>query len=46
MDLSRTNILQILVNDFKSDFTIDSFSKPRTSQLERLYTQIINDNAQ
>ena len=46
MDESKTNIIQILVNDFKSDFKIDSFSKPRTSQLERLYTQIINEKAQ
>lgn len=41
---SRANILDILVNEFKSDFTINSFSKPKTSQLERLYTQLINNN--
>jgi len=41
---SRANILDILVNEFKSDFTINSFSKPKTSQLEKLYTQLINNN--
>jgi ABC-2 type transport system ATP-binding protein len=41
---SRANILDILVNEFKSDFTINSFSKPKTSQLERLYTQMIRNN--
>ncbi|MFW9820003.1 MAG: ABC transporter ATP-binding protein [Candidatus Thorarchaeota archaeon] len=41
---SRSEILNILVNEFKSEFAIDSFSKPKTSQLEKLYTQIINDN--
>ena len=43
---SRSEILHTLVNEFRSDFVIDSFSKPRTSQLEKLYTQIINDNMQ
>jgi len=41
---SSTKILNILVNEFKSDFTISSFSKPKTLQLERLYTQMIYDN--
>ncbi len=41
---SRAKILDILVTEFKSDFTIHSFSKPKTSQLERLYTQMINNN--
>ncbi len=43
---SKSNILHILVNDFKFDFTIDSFSKPKTSQLEKLYSQIIKNNTQ
>ncbi|MFW9970031.1 MAG: ABC transporter ATP-binding protein [Candidatus Odinarchaeota archaeon] len=43
---SRSEILHILVNEFKSDFAIDSFTKSKTSQLEKLYTQILNDNAQ
>lgn len=41
---SSANILDILVNEFKSDFTINSFSKSKTSQLEKLYTQLINNN--
>lgn len=41
---SSAHILEILVNEFKTDFTINSFSKPKTSQLERLYTQMIEDN--
>lgn len=41
---SRVNILQILVDEFKTDFTISSFSIPKTSLLEKLYTQKVNDN--
>ncbi|MFX0007952.1 MAG: AAA family ATPase, partial [Candidatus Hermodarchaeota archaeon] len=41
---SRSEILNILINEFKSEFAIDSFSKPKTSQLEKLYTQLINGN--
>jgi len=40
---SRSDILNILINNFKSDFIIDSFSIPKTSQLEKLYSQIINE---
>lgn len=43
---SRSEILHILFNQFKSDFAIDSLSKSKTSQLEKLYTQILNDNMQ
>ncbi len=43
-DESRIEILRILVEEFKSDFAIESFSKSKISQLEQLYTQIINDN--
>ena len=43
---SRSEILHILFSQFKSDFAIDSLSKSKTSQLEKLYTQIINDNMQ
>ena len=41
---ARGDILNILFNDFKSDFTIISFSKPKTSSLERIYSQIISDD--
>jgi len=41
---SRAEILDILFNEFKSDFTISSFSESKTSQLERIYTQMINDD--
>lgn len=40
---SRSNILNILVNKFKTDLQISSFSEPKTSQLEKLYTQMINN---
>ncbi len=43
---SRASILEIIFNDFKSVFTINSFSKPKTSQLEKIYTQIVNKNDQ
>ena len=43
---SQSEILRILINEFKSDFVIDSFSKPKASQLEKLYAQIINENIQ
>ena len=41
---ARGDILNILFNDFKSDFTIISFSKPKISSLERIYSQIISDD--
>ncbi|HDZ18264.1 hypothetical protein LCGC14_0736630 [marine sediment metagenome] len=40
---SRSNILTILVNEFKDEFTITSFSKPITSQLEKIYAQLIHN---
>ena len=40
----KGEILNILVNEFKSDFIINSYSEPRTSQLERLYFQMISEN--
>jgi len=43
---SKVEILNILFNKFKSDFTIHSFSEPMTSQLERLYSQIIKDEGE
>ena len=41
---AREDILNILFNDFKSDFTLISFSKPKISSLERIYSQIISDD--
>jgi len=43
---SKKKILEIMVNEFTSDFTINSFSNPKTSQLERLYSQIIDNKRQ
>jgi len=40
----KGEILNILVNEFKSDFTINSYSELRTSQLEQLYFQMIGEN--
>jgi len=41
---SLAEILKILVNEFEADFTIVSFSKPRTSRLEMIYEQIIGND--
>jgi hypothetical protein len=41
---SKGEILKILVKDFESDFTIISFTQPKTSQLERVYTEMVKDN--
>ncbi|MFW9950971.1 MAG: ABC transporter ATP-binding protein [Candidatus Thorarchaeota archaeon] len=41
---SKVEILRILVNDFKSDFAIISFTQPKTTQLERIYSQMVKDN--
>ena len=41
---SKAEILNILFNKFKSDFKINSFSESKTSQLEKIYSQMINDN--
>ncbi|MFX1574864.1 MAG: ABC transporter ATP-binding protein [Promethearchaeota archaeon] len=38
---TRSDILDILVTKFKSDFTLSSFSQSKTSQLEHLYTELI-----
>jgi len=34
-----------LVKEFESDFTIVSFIQPRTTQLERVYSQMVNENS-
>ena len=41
---SKGKILKILVKEFESDFTLISFTQPRTSQLERVYTEMVKDN--
>ncbi len=41
---SKGKILKILVNEFESDFTVISFTQPKTTQLERVYTQMVRNN--
>lgn len=41
---TRARILKVLVNEFENDFMLISFSKPRTSRLERIYSQLITDD--
>lgn len=41
---SKGEILKILIKEFESDFTVISFTQPRTSQLERVYTEMVKDN--
>ncbi len=40
---SKTEILNILFNKFKSDFSIHSFTESKTAQLENLYSQMIKE---
>ncbi len=42
---SRAIILEILVTQFKSSFQIVSFTEPETTQLERIYEEMIIDDA-
>jgi ABC-2 type transport system ATP-binding protein len=39
----RAEILEILVTEFKSDFSVISYSRPKTSRLERIYSEMIKD---
>jgi len=41
---SKGEILKILIKEFESDFTVISFTQPKTSLLERVYTQMVKDN--
>jgi len=41
---SKGEILKILIKDFESDFTVISFTQPKTSQLERIYAEMVKDN--
>jgi len=43
-DESKGEILKILIKEFESDFTVISFTQPRTSQLERVYSEMVKDN--
>jgi len=41
---SKAEILKLLVNEFDADFTLISYSQPRTSQLERVYSEMVKNN--
>jgi ABC-type multidrug transport system ATPase subunit len=41
---SKGEILKILVKEFESDFTVVSFTQPKTSLLERVYAEMVKDN--
>ena len=41
---SKGDILKILIKEFESDFTVISFTQPKTSQLERVYAEMVKDN--
>ena len=40
---SKGEILKILVKEFESDFTLISFTQPKTSQLERIYAEMVKN---
>jgi ABC-2 type transport system ATP-binding protein len=42
-EASKGEILRVLVNEFKEDFTVISFAQPKSSQLERIYSEMIQD---
>jgi len=42
LEASRSEILKILSTKFTSDFTISSFSEPKSSQFESLYSQFLD----
>ncbi|MFX1500156.1 MAG: hypothetical protein ACFFDH_04230, partial [Promethearchaeota archaeon] len=41
---SKGEILKILIKEFEKDFTVISFTQPRTSQLERVYEEMVKNN--
>ena len=41
---SKGEILKILIKEFESDFTVVSYTQEKTSQLERVYTQMVKDD--
>jgi len=38
---SKVEILKILIKEFESDFSVVSYIQPRTSQLERVYIEMV-----
>ena len=42
---SRGEILKILIKQFESDFTVTSFTQPKTSQLEMVYSEMVKNNS-
>ena len=41
---SRSKVLEILAEKFKSDFTISAFYEPKISQIEKLYSKTVISN--
>ncbi|TFF94776.1 MAG: ABC transporter ATP-binding protein, partial [Promethearchaeota archaeon] len=41
---SKAKILKILIKDFEAEFTVLEYTQPATSQLERIYSQLITDD--
>lgn len=41
---SKVEILKILIKEFESDFSVVSYLQPRTSQLERVYIEMVSDD--
>ena len=41
---SRVEILKILIKEFEYDFAVVSYLQPRTSQLERVYIEMVSDD--
>lgn len=39
---SKVEILKIIIKEFESDFSVVSFIQPRTSQLERVYIEMVS----
>ena len=39
---SKVEILKILIKEFESDFSVVSYIQPRTSQLERVYIEMVS----
>jgi ABC-2 type transport system ATP-binding protein len=40
---SRAEILKLLMSEFDSEFTVSLFSQPKSTQLERIYEELIKD---
>jgi len=41
---SKAKILKTLIKDFEAEFTVLEYTQPATSQLERIYSQLITDD--